>query len=119
MSHVHYPAVVAAAVAGFVASFVWYIIFARARAELSGNVSGTTSDIRRPQPAKLLVEVVRNFVVAYVLVRLVISLGIAGWTDAAQLAAWLWVGFPCMILLGSVQWETPGSSRPFMPATGS
>jgi len=53
----------------------------------------------------MITAVVRSLVVAYVLARFVVLLRIVNWIAAAKLAVWLWIGFPLMILLGSVQWE--------------
>jgi len=102
---VNYLAVVVATVAAIVASSLWYIVFGKARAELLGTEPGAKVDTRKPQPAKIGFELVRSFIVAYVIARFVVLLRIADWIGAVQLGIWLWIGFPLMILVGSVQWD--------------
>jgi len=102
---VNYLAVVAATVAAIVASSLWYIVFGKARVELLGKEPGATVDTRKPQPAKIAVELFRTLIVTYVLARFVVLLGITSWLGAVQLGIWLWVGFPFMILSGSVLWD--------------
>jgi hypothetical protein len=34
-----------------------------------------------------------------------VLLGITGWISAVKLGLWLWIGFPFMILVGSVLWD--------------
>ena len=101
----NYLAVVAATVAAIVASSLWYIVFGKARVELLGKEPGATVDTRKPQPAKIAVELFRTLIVTYVLARFVVLLGITSWLGAVQLGIWLWVGFPFMILSGSVLWD--------------
>jgi Protein of unknown function (DUF1761) len=105
MLAINYLAVVAAAAAAFVASSVYYIVFGRERLKLLGNDPAAKADMRRTQPWKMLTEVLRGLVVAYVLARLIVLAGVVDWSGAVQLAVWLWVGFPLMILLGSVLWD--------------
>ena len=101
----NYLAVVAATVAAIVASSLWYIVFGKARVELLGKEPGAAVDTRKPQPAKIAVELFRTLIVTYVLARFVVLLGITSWLGAVQLGIWLWVGFPFMILSGSVLWD--------------
>ena len=98
-------AVVVAAAAAFVMSSVWYIVFGKERMKLLGNDPGAAADMRRMGIWKKLGEFVRGLVVAYVLARLVLLLGVADWRGAVQLGVWLWIGFPLMILVGSVMWD--------------
>ena len=101
----NYLALIAATVAAFVASSLWYVIFGKARVELLGKEPGATVDTRKPQPAKIAVELFRTLIVTYVLARFVVLLGITSWLGAVQLGIWLWVGFRFMILSGSVLWD--------------
>ena len=52
-----------------------------------------------------MVELIRTLVVAYVFARLVGLVGIRTWQRAVRLGLWVWIGFPTMILLGSVAHE--------------
>lgn len=101
----NYLAIAATTVAAFVASSLWYVVFGKQRMKLLGNDPGATADMRKVQPWKILGEIVRSFVVAYVLARFVVRLGIVDWKGAVLLGLSLWVGFPLMILVGSVVWD--------------
>jgi len=96
----NYLAVVVAAVAAFVVSFVWYAIFGNALIELRGIDPATTET---PAWAMLFV-VAQSLVVAFMLAYFVVRLGIVDWRGAVRLGALIWV-FPAMILSGSVVHE--------------
>ena len=102
---INYLAVVVTAVAAIVTSSVWYIAFGKARIELLGIAPGASVDTTKPQPARMAVEIVRTLVVTCVLAHFVVLLGITGWISAVKLGLWLWIGFPFMILVGSVLWD--------------
>ena len=95
-------AVGVAALAVFVASTVYYMVFARQMADLSPAYA---TGAGRPPAWKLLIELVRSIVVATVVSVLAVSLDIADPTAAAQLGFGLWIGFPVVLLAGSVIWE--------------
>jgi uncharacterized protein DUF1761 len=44
-------------------------------------------------------------VLAYVLAYLDARLGVIGWPAAIQVAILAWIGFPVILLAGSVMWE--------------
>jgi len=81
MREINYLAVVVVAVAAFVLSTAWYIAFAKQRAELC---PAAMADMKKPQPLKMLIEIVRNILLAYVLAYFVARLGIADWPAAIQ-----------------------------------
>lgn len=99
---INYMAVVVAAIAAFVVSSVWYIVFGKERERLTGTAPSATE---RPPAWKMLVEFVRSLVVAYVLAVLAGLVGVVGLSGAVQLGALLWIGFPVVLLVGSVIWE--------------
>jgi hypothetical protein len=105
MFGINFLAVVAATVAAFLFSSVWYVVFGKKRMELLGNDPGATADTRRVSAWKILGELVRSFVVASVLARLVVLSGVVDWMGAVALGVLVWVGFPAMILVGSVTWD--------------
>jgi hypothetical protein len=105
MVAINYAAVIVAAIVAFVASVVWYISFGKQMMALRGESSSAMTAMRRPPPSKALAELVRNFVLAFVIAHFVVLLGIRGPIDALQLAFWVWIGFPVMILAGAVMWE--------------
>jgi hypothetical protein len=103
MTGINLVAVVVAALAAFVMSTVWYIAFAKQRRKLSG--AAAAADMKRPQPLKMAGELIRSFLLAYVLAYLLVHTGVAGMTGAARLGLVLWVGFPFVLLTGSIMWE--------------
>jgi hypothetical protein len=105
MPQVNYLAVVAAAVVAFVASSVWYLLFGNLMMRLRGAGSGAAVEMGNVPAWKKLAEVLRSVVVAYVLARFVVLLGVVGWASAAGLGFWVWLGFPAVLLFGSVMWE--------------
>jgi len=54
---------------------------------------------------KLVVEFARCIIVAYVIARFVALLGIGSWLGAVHFGLMVWIGFPVIILTGSVLWE--------------
>jgi hypothetical protein len=111
MRGINYLAVVAAAVAAFVASSAWYAVFGKATMELSGVGPAAAATMANPAWTALFV-VAQSLVVAFMLSYFVARLGIVGLKDAVRLGALVWI-FPTMILLGSVVHE----NVPWMLAT--
>jgi heme/copper-type cytochrome/quinol oxidase subunit 2 len=103
MPGMNYLAVVAAAVAAFAASLVWYTVFAGAMMELRGIDPATATEMGAPAWTMVFV-IVQSLVVAFMLAYFVVHLGVADWKGAVRLGALVWV-FPAMILLGSVVHE--------------
>jgi hypothetical protein len=86
----------------FVGSSIWYspLLFGRLFLELSGATASA-----HPSPVKTLFELLRTFVLAFVIAHLVLRLNVAGWKQAVGLGLWLWVGFPVILLTGSILWQ--------------
>ncbi len=100
MHGINYLAVLVAAVAAFVVSAVWYMGFGNELAKLSTAYADTQS----PSAWKMLAEFVRALIVAYMLARFAMLLGVSNWKGALRLGAWIWV-FPAVILAGAVLHE--------------
>jgi hypothetical protein len=101
MEAINYMAVMVAAFASFIISTVWYTLFSKTMKKLSSAAAATDT-----MPVwKVLAEFVRSLVLALVLAVLVALTGVTGWTGAVQLAFCLWIGFPVVLLAGSVMWE--------------
>jgi hypothetical protein len=96
--------IVVAALAAFVFSFVWYSAFGQEMAKLHPAYADAAA-AARPPAWKILVEIVRNLILAFVLARFVVLLGISRLTGAIVLALWLWVGFPVVLWTGAILWE--------------
>jgi hypothetical protein len=101
MPELNWLAVIVAAIAVFIVSTVYYIIFAARMVDLrQGN-----EDAGGVQPWKIAVEIVRSLILATVVAGLVTLLGVTDIGGAVQLGLALWVGFPVILLVGSVIWE--------------
>jgi len=102
MPGINLAAIGVAAVAAFIVSTIWYMEFERQRRELSGVAA---ADMKRPPPLKMLGELIRSILLAYVLAYVVIHSGAVGVSGALRIGLVLWVGFPLVLLTGSIMWE--------------
>lgn len=106
MPEINPPAVILAAAAVFIVSSVYYIAFASRMVDLRGGAEENGG----MQPWKIGVELVRGLVLATVVAAIVAVAGVADPIGALQLAIVLWIGFPVILLVGSVIWENvPGA----------
>ena len=105
MLEIHYLHVVVTAVSAFVMSSIWYTVFGKARMALLDQDPRAPADMRKEPAWKKATELVRELVIAYVVARFVVQLGVADWKAAVQLGVWLWFGFVFMILVGAVVWD--------------
>lgn len=99
----NYLAVAVAAVAAVVFSTVYYMVFAKQMAPLHPAYADPAA--ARPPAWKILVELIRSLVVATVVGCLASKLHLIDWTDGLLLGLTMWVGFPVVLLVGSVVWE--------------
>jgi hypothetical protein len=107
MVHVNYLPVVVAAVVVFVLGWLWYspLLFYNPWMRLRGmDPVAATAGATMPA-GKLLVELARCLLLAYVIARFVALVGITRWTGAVHFGFLLWIGFPLILLTGSVLWE--------------
>lgn len=102
MPELNYLAIAIAAVAVFVLSTVYYMGFTDRLKRLSAAYADADS---RPAAWRLAMEFLRSFVVGTVVAGLVSLVGITDLAGAVQLALALWIGFPVVLLTGSVIWE--------------
>ena len=102
VTRINYLALALVVVAAFIASSLWYspLIFGKAFLELSG-----VAPIAGPDPVRIAYELVRTFVLAFVIARLFILVRITNWKSALNLGFLLWVGFPVVLLTGSMLWQ--------------
>ena len=106
LSRVSYLAMVVALVAAIVVSSLWYspLVFGKQWMELNGkNPAATTQTTMHAW--KILIDLVREFIVIYVLARLINALAIFGSQDALSLGFWMWIGFPVQMLVGASLWD--------------
>src|SRR5580765_3594424 len=94
-------AIVVAGIAVFAFAAVYYSLMAP-----RGARSGAPwAQRRRPPPTLLALELVKALVVAAVVAGLISLIRITDVVGAAELALALWVGFPVVLLIGSVTQE--------------
>jgi hypothetical protein len=101
---INYLAVVVAAVAAFVLSSAYYGLLGQAVIKLHADPAAAAATLK-PAPWKVIVELARTLIVAYVLAVLAARLGIADWRSAVQLAVMLWIAFSVVMWIGAIMWE--------------
>jgi hypothetical protein len=95
--------VVVSAVVVFVVSSIWYVVFAKRRAALLGETALAAGE--RPPVRNVVLELLRSALVAGVIAGLAAQLEIDNVGEALVLGLVLWVGFPFVLLSGSVLWD--------------
>jgi uncharacterized protein DUF1761 len=107
MVHLNHLAVVVAALAVFVLGWLWYspLLFLKPWMRLRGMDPVAAMAGAKMPAGKLLVELARCLVLAYVIACFVALLGLGSWMGALRLGLLLWIGFPVVLLTGSVLWE--------------
>ena len=99
--------IVAVAVLLFVGSSVYYVVVAARVVDLAPPDGGDEG----MAPWKMGVELIRNLVLAAVVAGLAALIGVTELSGALQLAVALWIGFPVILLAGSVLWESVDPRR--------
>jgi hypothetical protein len=97
----NYLEIVAAGIVVFVFAAVYYTLLA----PMGARLGAAWAQGQRPTPALMLLELVKAVVVAAVVAGLVSCIGISHVTGAVELALALWIGFPIVLLVGSVTQE--------------
>src|SRR2546428_11517167 len=107
MVHVNSLAVVVAAVAVFILGWLWYspLLFFKPWMRLRGMDAVAAMAGAKMPGGKLVIELARCLVLAYIIARFVALLGVSRWMDAVHFGFVLWIGFPVILLTGSVLWE--------------
>lgn len=107
MVHVNYLAIVVAAIVVFVLGWLWYspFLFYKPWMRARGMDPAAAMANAKMPAGKLVIELVRCFVLAYVIAHFVALLGVSSWLGAAHFGLLLWIGFPVTLLTGSVIWE--------------
>jgi len=107
MVHVNYLAVLVAAIAVFVLGWLWYspLLFYKPWMRARGMDPAVAMAGAKMPAGKLVIELVRCIVLAYVIARFVALLGISSWMGAVHFGVFLWIGFPVILLTGSILWE--------------
>ena len=107
MVQVNYLAVLVAALVVFVLGWLWYspLLFYKPWMRAKGIDPAVAMSGAKMPAGKLVIELVRCIVLAYIIARFAALLGISSWMGAVHFGAMLWIGFPVILLTGSVLWE--------------
>jgi hypothetical protein len=107
MVHVNYLAVLVAALAVFVLGWLWYspLLFFKPWMRLRGLDPVAAMATAKMPVGKLFIELGRCLLLAYVIARFVALLGLTSWMGAVHFGLFLWIGFPVILLAGSVLWD--------------
>jgi hypothetical protein len=107
MPHVNYLAVFVAAIAVFVLGWLWYspLLFFKPWMRARGLDPAVAMAGAKMPGGKLVIELVRCIVLAYVVAHFVAALGVNNWLAAIHLGIFLRIGFPVILLIGSILWE--------------
>src|SRR3982074_98518 len=107
MPHVNYIAVVVAAIVVFVLGWLWYspLLFYKPWMRARGMDPAVAMAGAKMPAGKLVIELVRCLVLAYIVAHFVAALGITNWLGAVHFGIFLWIGFPVILLVGSILWE--------------
>jgi hypothetical protein len=91
----------------FVLGWLWYspLLFYKPWMRLRGMDPVAAMAGAKMPAGKLFIELVRCLVLAYVIARFAALLGIGSWMGAVHFGLLLWIGFPVILLTGSVLWE--------------
>src|SRR5207244_10757876 len=105
MVHVNYLAVLVAAFAVFVLGWLWYspFLFYKPWMRLRGMDPVAAMAGAKMPGEKLLIELARCLVLAYVIARFVALLGVSSWMGAVHFGGFLRIGFPVSPLTGPVR----------------
>jgi Protein of unknown function (DUF1761) len=107
MVSVNYLHVLVAAVVVFVLGWLWYspLLFFKPWMRLRGQDPVAAMAGAKMPGGKLVVEMARCLLLSYVIARFAALLAITGLMSAVHFGFMLWLGFPVIILAGSVLWE--------------
>jgi len=107
MVHVNYVPVVVATFAIFVLGWLWYspLLFYKPWMRLRGlDTDAAVAGAKMPG-GKLVAELVRCLVLASIVARLMALVGEGNSMNAIHFGLLLWIGFPVVLLTGSVLWD--------------
>ena len=107
MPHVNYIAVLVAAIVVFVLGWLWYspLLFYKPWMRARGMDPAVAMAGAKMPTGKLVIELVRCLVLAYIVAHFVAALGITNWMGAVHFGIFLWIGLPVVLLVGSILWE--------------
>lgn len=95
--------IVLATIAGFIVSGIWYTLFGSLWQQLKGVADATAAE--EAGLGVMIGELARTFILACVLAYFVLILELKTWVSTIRFGVIIWIGFPSLILLGSVLHE--------------
>ena len=95
-------AIAVVSILAFIASMMWYLSFGKQLSKLNPKAYG---DMKRPKSKEMLLEILRNVIFAFVIGYFIRYLGVMTWVEGLRLGLAFWIGFPVIILSGSVLHE--------------
>ncbi|WP_433519779.1 DUF1761 domain-containing protein [Nonomuraea sp. CA-143628] len=95
--------VVVAAIVAFVVSSIYYAVLTPYEKRALGDRAPDRGS--RPSPVQILLELARSLVLASVIAGVARYADLTGVGQALVLGLVLWVGFPAVLLTGSMMWE--------------
>ncbi|HET7790708.1 MAG TPA: DUF1761 domain-containing protein [Gemmatimonadales bacterium] len=107
MVHVNLLAVLVATVVVFLLGWLWYspLLFFKPWMRLRGLDPAAAMQGQKMPVGKLAVELVRCFVLSYLMARFLALLGVAGVMGGVHFGVLAWIAFPVILLTGSVLWD--------------
>ncbi|MGG4106029.1 DUF1761 domain-containing protein [Paenibacillus lautus] len=106
MDGINFWAIVASVIVSFIASSLYYVIFSKQWASVSKvGAAVAKADAKHPGPLQGIAQIARTLVLTLVVAFLVSNLHIHDAGSAIGLSFILWIGFPVVLLAGSIMWE--------------
>lgn len=103
MPDINIAATAVAALVAFVAAFVYYVLNGKLYRQLSPAAQERSAT--RPSAGIPIIELAKHCVLAVVVSGLIVKMDVTTWWGACIVALALWIGFPVILLLGSVVHE--------------
>jgi hypothetical protein len=100
---INYVAVGVAALAAFVGSTVWYMVFGKELAKVSKAFAELQAE--KPHPEKLLVVFAGSLVLSFVVAYVIGLKGDVDWMGAVGIGFLLWLGLSAVQWVSSITWE--------------
>ncbi len=103
MIQINYLAIAVGAVIAVLFSALYYFLLNKQVIALRATKLSKKEDVRTvATPNKIIIELVRTFVLGLVLAYAVRLLGVATFDQVVVVAFWLWLGFPVVLFVGQV-----------------
>ena len=104
--YVNYVTVLGAAIASILIGIAWYshMGFGNKWKKYMGWVPGSEEDMKKGMAKRYTINLVANFVMAFVLAYFIKILGVTTVSGAIILTLWLWLGFILPTAIGEVLW---------------